>query len=299
MKDLRTAPFFKPIDGVVDDAISFLQSNSLMLVATADLHSIIALGFLESALLDKGVSYSRRILPPSSHIPPDETSFIPEQAGSNILFIDAFSRVEAPPKEAFLLASKHVEVEFNHSTTKRRGSVDVVLQSSAIAFAIAPKGERTKRCRPYSGCGQWLMESLDTTMDPIHTMIRDHLRDEGTIQVCPLPEVEDASVEMMPLASPGRLQRLQKLWKDMDASARAQALSEYSLPLLSSEGLSTARLEELIWKRMKIPNTATDLATILHRLLKMWPQDADDAVIHAGRLLDEFLRTGRLTPSTD
>ena len=143
------------------------------------------------------------------------------------------------------------------------------------------------------------MESLDTTMDPIHTMIRDCLRDEGTIQVCPLPEIEDASVEMMPLASPRRLQRLQKLWKDMDASARAQALSEYSLPLLSSEGLSTARLEELIWKRMKIPNTATDLATTLHRLLKMWPQDAEDAVIHAGRLLDEFLRTGRLTPSTD
>ena len=32
MKDLRSAPFFMPIDGVVDDAISFLQSNSLMLV---------------------------------------------------------------------------------------------------------------------------------------------------------------------------------------------------------------------------------------------------------------------------
>ena len=143
------------------------------------------------------------------------------------------------------------------------------------------------------------MESLDTTMDPIHTMIRDFLRDEGTIQVCPLPEVEDASVEMMPLASPRRLQRLQKLWKDMDASSRAQALSEYSLPLLSSEGLSTARLEELIWKRMRIPNTATDLATTLHRLLKNWPKDADDAVIHAGRLLDEFLKTGRLTSSTD
>ena len=69
-------------------------------------------------------------------------------------------------------------------------------------------------------------------MDPIHTMIRDFLRDEGTIQVCPLPEVEDASVDMMPQASPRRLQRLQKLWKDMDASARAQALSEYSPPIV-------------------------------------------------------------------
>ena len=70
-------------------------------------------------------------------------NFVPEQGGSNILFVDAFGRIETLPKDAFLLASKHVEVEFNHSKTKRRGSVDVVLQSSAIAFTIAPKGERT------------------------------------------------------------------------------------------------------------------------------------------------------------
>ena len=44
----------------------------------------------------------------------------------------------------------------------------------------------------------------------------------------------------------------------MDASTRAQALSEYSLPLLSIDGISTARLEELIWK-VRIPNASTDL----------------------------------------
>ena len=48
-------------------------------------------------------------------------------------------------------------------------------------------------------CGQWLMESLDTTIDPIHTIVRDFLRDEGTIQVLPLPEIPDACVDMMPL----------------------------------------------------------------------------------------------------
>ena len=160
-------------------------------------------------------------------------------------------------------------------------------------------GSRTKRCRPYAGCGQWLMESLDTTIDPIHTMVRDFLRDEGTIQVLPLPELPDASVAMMPLASPRRLKRLQKLWTEMDAPTRAQALSEFSLPLLSSEGLSTARLEELIWKRMRIPNESTDLATSLYRLTKAWPEQADAAVLHAGRLADEILKTGRLTPSTD
>ena len=95
-------------------------------------------------------------------------------------------------------------------------------------------------------------------------------------------------------ASPRRLKRLQKLWMEMDAPTRAQALSEFSLPLLSSEGLSTARLEELIWKRMRIPNESTDLATSLYRLTKAWPEQADAAVLHAGRLADELLKTGRL-----
>ena len=299
MKDLRKASFFAPLDDVVEDAISFLQSESLLLVTTADLSPILALGFLESALLDRGISYSRRILPPNSHIPRDEVDLIPKQSGSKILFIDAWKRVESTDSNAMVIAPKPVEVEFSNSSTKRRGRVDVVLQCSVIASAFAPTGSRTKRCRGYSGCGQWLMESLDTTMDPIHTLVRDFLRDEGTIQVVPLPEIEDSSVEMIPLASERRLKRLRKLWKDMDASTRAQALSEFSLPLLSSDGLSTARLEELIWKRMRIPNEPTDLATTLHRINKSWPNDANEAVLHAGRLLDELLKTGRIPSSTD
>jgi hypothetical protein len=270
-----------------------------MLMTTADLHSILALGFLESALLDRGISYSRRILPPNSHIPPDENNLIPNQDNSSILFVDPWSRIESSLPNVLVLSAQPVEVEFSHSSTKRRGRIDVVLQSSAIASSLSPNGARSKRCRPYSGCGQWLMESLDTTMDPIHTLIRDFLRDEGSIQVSPLPEVQDPSVEMIPLASPRRLQRLKKLWDKMDASSRAQALSEYSLPLLSSSGISTARLEELIWKRMLIPNQSSDLASILFQIMKDWPSESDSAILHAGRVLDELLKTGRLMASTD
>ena len=57
----------------------------------------------------------------------------------------------------------------------------------------------------------------------IHTIVRDFLRDEGTIQVLPLPEIPDAVCRMIPLASPRRLKRL-KLWMEMDAPTRAQAL---------------------------------------------------------------------------
>ena len=299
MKDLRKASFFAPIDGVIEEAVTFLQSEPLMLMTTADLHSILALGFLESALLDRGISYSRRILPPNSHIPPDENNLIPNQDNSSILFVDPWSRIESSLPNVLVLSAQPVEVEFSHSSTKRRGRIDVVLQSSAIASSLSPNGARSKRCRPYSGCGQWLMESLDTTMDPIHTLIRDFLRDEGSIQVSPLPEVQDPSVEMIPLASPRRLQRLKKLWDKMDASSRAQALSEYSLPLLSSSGISTARLEELIWKRMLIPNQSSDLASILFQIMKDWPSESDSAILHAGRVLDELLKTGRLMASTD
>ena len=299
MNDLRKAPLFASLNDVINDAVTFLQSDPLLLVTTADLTSVLALGFLESALLDRGISYSRRILPPNSHIPPDEVDLVPKQSGVNILFIDPWNRVETSMENAFIIAPKPVEVEFRNSPTSRRGRVDAVLQCAVIASVLAMNGSRTKRCRPYAGCGQWLMESLDTTIDPIHTMVRDFLRDEGTIQVLPLPEIPDASVAMMPLASPRRLKRLQKLWTEMDAPTRAQALSEFSLPLLSSEGLSTARLEELIWKRMRIPNESTDLATSLYRLTKAWPEQADAAVLYAGRLTDEILKTGRLTPSTD
>ncbi|MEC7484799.1 MAG: hypothetical protein VX998_08425 [Candidatus Thermoplasmatota archaeon] len=299
MNDLRKAPLFASLNDVINDAVTFLQSDPLLLVTTADLMSVLALGFLESALLDRGISYSRRILPPNSHIPPDEVDLIPKQSGVHVLFIDPWNRVETSMENALIIAPKPVEVEFQNSSASRRGRVDAVLQCAVIASVLAANGSRTKRCRPYAGCGQWMMESLDTTIDPIHTIVRDFLRDEGTIQVLPLPEIPDASVDMIPLASPRRLKRLQKLWMEMDAPTRAQALSEFSLPLLSSEGLSTARLEELIWKRMRIPNESTDLATSLYRLTKAWPEQADASVLHAGRLVDEILKTGRLAASTD
>ena len=51
MNDLGSAPFFASLNDVIDEAAVFLKSDSLMLITTADLHSILALGFLESAFL--------------------------------------------------------------------------------------------------------------------------------------------------------------------------------------------------------------------------------------------------------
>ena len=118
MNDLRKASFFAPLDGVIDEVVAFLESESLLLVTTADLSSIIALGFLESALLDRGISYARRILPPNAHIPPDELDLVPESSyEANILFIDdAWDRVETSHPSSMLLRPQPVEVEFSNSS---------------------------------------------------------------------------------------------------------------------------------------------------------------------------------------
>jgi hypothetical protein len=76
-------------------------------------------------------------------------------------------------------------------------------------------------------------------------------------------------------------------------------LSEFSLPALSAEGISTARFEELMWKRMIIPGQEKDLASILYLLQKQWPETKDESILFASRLLDSWLRTGHLVEATD
>ena len=64
MNDLRKAPLFASLNDVINDAVAFLQSDPLLLVTTADLTSVLALGFLESALAenDLGGSYPEDLM---------------------------------------------------------------------------------------------------------------------------------------------------------------------------------------------------------------------------------------------
>ena len=300
MHDLLQTSFLSPLKEDIVKASQFISNGPLVLASSADLEGLLALGFLEAALLDAGISYSRRFLQPMKHIPRDEQNIIPTFNGTKIVFIDSFGKTDDANSEHILIVRpKEVEVQFPHSDQKKRGTVDVVIQSSALASMISPTGAKTTSFRPYVGAGQWLMEGLDTTIDPIHTLVRDFLRDEGTIQVVPLPEISQPSIDMIPGLSERRLKKLSKLWVDMDANQRSQALSEFCLSSLSTEGISTARFEELIWKRMVLPNQEKDLASILHELQRQWPETKDEALLFASRLLDSWLRTGHLFVSTD
>ena len=300
MHDLLQTSFLSPLKEDIVKASHFISNGPLVLASSADLEGLLALGFLEAALLDAGISYSRRFLQPMKHIPRDEQNIIPKYNGTKIVFFDSFGKTDDLNSEHILVIKpKEVEVQFPHSDQIKRGTVEVVIQSSALASVISPTGDRTTSFRPYVGAGQWLMEGLDTTIDPIHTLVRDFLRDEGAIQIVPLPEVSQPNIEMIPGLSERRLKKLSTLWIEMDANQRSQALSEFCLPSLSTEGISTARFEELIWKRMVIPNQEKDLASILHVLQSKWPETKEEALIFASRLLDSWLRTGHLSESTD
>lgn len=300
MHDLLQTPFLSPLKEDLVKASQFIAKGPLVLAASADLEGLLALGFLEAALLDAGISYSRRFIRPMKNIPRDEQNIVPEYKGTKIVFIDSFAKTDVQDsQEIMVIKPREVEVEFPHSEQKRRGTVDAVIQSSAIASMLSPSGAKATRFRPYTGAGQWLMEGLDTTIDPIHTLVRDFLRDEGAIQIVPLPEVQQPHIDMIPGLSQRRLKKLSDLWIDMDANQRSQALSEFCLPSLSTEGISTARFEELVWKRMVIPGQPTDLASAVHNLQRKWPETIDSSLLFASRLLDSWLRTGHLTESTD
>ena len=51
----------------------------------------------------------------------------------------------------------------------------------------------------------------------------------------------------------------------MDVEQRSSAISELVLPSLRLGGISTMRLEELVWHRAMIPGNDIDIASQLHQ----------------------------------
>ena len=63
---------------------------------------------------------------------------------------------------------------------------------------MAPNGRRVRKLRPYISLGLWLRAGMDTNMDPIHYMLVNHLSEEGSLRLVPLPEVAQPATGMIP-----------------------------------------------------------------------------------------------------
>ena len=268
----------------------------VQLMAPADLEGVLALAQLEAAFLDINLHYRRRVLPPRKHVSRDHIHELPDVDGL-IIHIDPFFESQS----TFEMEENHihvfpllVQIHFESSKKEHHGAVDCVAICAAIASLLAPDGSRVRKQRFLAATGCWLRQGIDSNYDPVMSLLRDHLDREGSIDICPLPEVPNPVVEMIPNFPERMLKRLSKAWVQMDVEQRSSAISELVLPTLRSEGISTMRLEELIWHRCMIPGVDVDIASQLHAANVNWPEDLDAARVHASSIADELIINGHL-----
>ena len=186
LNDLLRTSLFESLQELLTKVTqTILDAESVRLMAPADIEGMLALSQLEASFLDNGISYRRRVLAPRKHIPRDEISVISESEGLTI-HIDPFHE----SVESFTISKKliHicptlVEVSFGTSSKVHHGAVDCVAICGTLASMIAPEGARVRRQRPMVLAGTWLRQSMEANYDPVMSMLRDHLDEEGSIDI--------------------------------------------------------------------------------------------------------------------
>lgn len=299
MRDLLSSPFVQPVSEKLRADLESMKASELIhLHAPANLEGLLAIGQLEAACLDAGIKYSRRFYLPKHHRPRDELLEIPSPTtGVNVIIAseeETWQVGDLSDVDGVQFVPLATSVQMGNQHRIHHGSLDCVIQCAAVAALLAPNGRRVRKLRPYVSLGLWLRGALDTTLDPIHSAVLLHLKEEGSVRIVPLPEVSQPRQGMIPHLPERRLVKLQKAWPKMNVDERKQALSELILPCLTDSSLSTPRLEELVWKRMLIGQEPIDLASQADALRQEWPEEADASRIHAAQRLDHWLRTGSL-----
>ena len=297
MNSLLQLSFFSSIEDELNElSEEITNAKMVQLMAPADLDGILALAQLEASFLDNSLHYRRRVLPSRKHVGRDHVEELPTVDGL-IVHIDPFSE----SRKSFEVSEnvihiRPIEVELSFPTSEKihHGAVDCVAICAAISAIISPEGARVRKQRSMAIAGCWLRQGLNANYDPVMSVIRDHLDSEGSIDIRPLPEVANPAPGMIPGLSERMLKRLSKGWAGMDVDARSSAISELVLPALREDGISTMRLEELIWHRAMIPGFDSDIASQLHLATNGWPEDADEARVHASSVADLLIMNGHL-----
>ena len=297
MKNLLHCSVFSLHEAQLNEIANRINSSKVIhLMAPADVEGILALAQLESALLDNSQNYMRRILPPRRHVSRDHRAEIPEADGL-IIHIDPF--FETQPNLEITDNHIHitplmVSITFPNSAKEHNGALECVALCSALAGIISPDGARVRKQRSMALSGSWLRSGADANYDPVLSILRDHLQKEGSIEIRPLPEVPNPEVGMIPGFSKMMLNRLTRGWSKMDLEQRSSAISELVLPTLRVDGISTMRLEELIWHRAIISGNDVDIASQLYLASNQWPSEETEAKVHASSILDGLIVNGHL-----
>ena len=295
MNNLLQSSIFSSLEGDLKEiAIKISNAKVVQLMAPADLEGVLSLAQLESAFLDNSKNYRRRVLAPRRNVSRGFTDDLPNVEGL-IVHLDCSHEPQTKfeiNENYIRILPQEVTVTFPGSTKEHNGVVECVAICAAIAEILSPEGTRVRKQRPMAYSGSWLRGAADSNYDPVMSLLRDHLDKEGSLDIIPLPEVEMPNVGMVPGFSKMMLNRLSRAWKDMDLDERSSAISELVLPALRIDGISTMRLEELIWHRAIVSGSEVDIASQLYLAGNVWPADEEDAKAHASNVLDDLIVNG-------
>ncbi len=297
VNNLLQSTIFSSLEGQLNKICEAIGSaNLVQLMTSADLDGVLALAQLEAAFLDNSLHYRRRVLPPRRHVGRDHVHELPDVDGL-IIHIDPFLETQTLLEigEKYIhIYPLAVELDFESSDKKHHGALDCVSICAVLASMLSPDGARVRKQRPMAIAGCWLRQGMESNYDPVMSNLRDHLDQEGSIDIRPLPEVPNPASGMIPGLAERMLKRLVKRWPEMDVEARSAAISELILPALRLDGISTMRLEELVWHRAMIPGIESDIASQLHLAGIGWPDDVDKARVHASSIADSLIMNGHL-----
>lgn len=246
------------------------QSDTITLIIPPSPEGAVSSAFLEAALLDAEIPYRRRFSPRSPLSPSIEV-----KDG------DALDKPPTHQPNQIVIAPLFATGVRGHEGAAHRGVLSTVAQAAAMAELIAPDGKRLRSLRPWLLAGNWWAGALDQGYDPVYSALRDHLHQEGSIRVVPIPEIENPDMTGLKQVDLEIDASTRETWSALDVDGKANALSTLVLPQVLSEKPSTARLEELVWHRIKLSDSESDLHTRMVAARAMWdgtPKAASDLV---------------------
>ena len=262
------------------------SESSVTIAASLDEPGIFASALLEASLLDAGIPYQRRLRdnPQAAKGPSIVINSTP---------VSELKSIGTEPLNIHI-APLEVEALVASGGDSRRGLLSPVAIAAALGNSISPSGPLSRLLMPWILAGNWLSSGLEHTYDPVYTVIRDYLSNEGHIRVVPLPEVPEVHPDSLPGIDSVALGAIRDNWGKLDLEGRAQSLSHLLKPLLVVELPSTARLEELGWHRIMAAGWERDLASQLSSFTKLWRDNPSDRRSQASDIIDSLLRTGQM-----
>lgn len=270
MRSLLEMEAFSPLADAIRTFTSEIQEGDVVTILTEpNRESSVASAIIEAALLDRSQPYSRR--------------FLPRAANQPLIVIKTSKEVEStsfPRGSGTLIIEPILTIgRRDHGGTPLKGRLSTTAQAAALAEMMAPDGRLMRSCRPWLLAGNWWDDALDAGSDPVWAALLEHLNLEGEVRLSPITELVDCDMSALQHIDGKLLTSTREAWSSLDMSGRAEALSTLALPQLVNSRQSTARIEELVWRRIMIPATKKEFHSSLNAAKSVWdgsPKSASD-----------------------